>query len=40
MNDVKKEKPIYLDQEGHEKLLASIEKLKAKLIENNKGRKD
>lgn len=40
MSDVKKETPIYLEQEGYEKLLASIEELKAKLIENNKGRKD
>ena len=40
MSDVKKETPIYLDQEGYEKLLASIKELKAKLIENNKGRKD
>lgn len=39
MSDVKKETPIYLDQEGYAKLLASIEELKAKLNENNKGRK-
>jgi len=35
----KKETPIYLDQEGYAKLLASIEELKARLSENNKGRK-
>lgn len=39
MSNVKIETPIYLDQEGYEKLLASIEELKLKLKENNKGRR-
>ena len=39
MSNIKNETPIYLDQEGYTKLLTSIEELKLRLNENNKGRK-
>ena len=36
----KEQTPIYLDQEGYNKFLESIEVLKERLRENNKGRKN
>ena len=39
MSNIKNETHIYLDQEGYTKLLTSIEELKTKLNETNKGRK-
>ena len=41
MNVVQKKDltPVYLDKKGHEDLLVSIEDLKQRIIENNKGRR-
>lgn len=40
MNYKKNNDPIYLDQDGYNALLESVEKLKAELQENNLGRRE